>query len=63
MVRAAAKNHRDVTIVVDAGDYACLIEELDAHYNAIRHETRFDLAIKAFEHTAHYDGAIANYFC
>ena len=62
MVRAAAKNHRDVTIVVDAGDYACLIEELDAHDNAIRHETRFDLAIKAFEHTAHYDGAIANYF-
>ena len=62
MVRAAAKNHRDVTIVVDAGDYACLIEELDANNNAIRHETRFDLAIKAFEHTAHYDGAIANYF-
>jgi phosphoribosylaminoimidazolecarboxamide formyltransferase/IMP cyclohydrolase len=62
MVRAAAKNHRDVTIVVDTGDYACLIEELDAHDNAIRHETRFDLAIKAFEHTAHYDGAIANYF-
>ena len=62
MVRAAAKNHRDVTIVVDAGDYACLIEELDANNNAIRYETRFDLAIKAYEHTAHYDGAIANYF-
>ena len=62
MVRAAAKNHRDVTIVVDAGDYACLIEELDANNNAIRYDTRFDLAIKAYEHTAHYDGAIANYF-
>ncbi|MDG2443038.1 MAG: bifunctional phosphoribosylaminoimidazolecarboxamide formyltransferase/IMP cyclohydrolase, partial [Luminiphilus sp.] len=46
MVRAAAKNHRDVTIVVDAGDYGCLIEELDANNNAIRQETRFDLAIK-----------------
>jgi len=62
MVRAAAKNHRDVTIVVDAGDYPCLLEELDANGNAIGQNTRFDLAIKAFEHTARYDGAIANYF-
>lgn len=62
MVRAAAKNHRDVTIVVDAGDYPCLLEELDANNNAIGAATRFDLAIKAFEHTARYDGAIANYF-
>ena len=62
MVRAAAKNHRDVTIVVDAGDYLCLLEELDANNNAIGAATRFDLAIKAFEHTARYDGAIANYF-
>jgi phosphoribosylaminoimidazolecarboxamide formyltransferase/IMP cyclohydrolase len=62
MVRAAAKNHRDVTIVVDAGDYPCLLEEMDAQGNAISHKTRFDLAIKAYEHTAHYDGAIANYF-
>jgi phosphoribosylaminoimidazolecarboxamide formyltransferase/IMP cyclohydrolase len=62
MVRAAAKNHRDVTIVVDAGDYACLIEELDANDGHTRLSTRFDLAIKAYEHTAHYDGAIANYF-
>ncbi len=62
MVRAAAKNHRDVTIVVDAGDYPCLLEELDANDGHTRLETRFDLAIKAFEHTAAYDGAIANYF-
>ena len=62
MVRAAAKNHRDVTIVVDAGDYGCLIEELDANDGHTRYKTRFDLAIKAYEHTAHYDGAIANYF-
>lgn len=62
MVRAAAKNHRDVTIVVDAGDYPCLLEELDANDGNTRYETRFDLAIKAYEHTAAYDGAIANYF-
>jgi len=62
MVRAAAKNHRDVVIVVDAGDYGCLIEEMDANNLHTRYETRFDLAIKAYEHTAGYDGAIANYF-
>ena len=62
MVRAAAKNHRDVTIVVDAGDYACLIDEIDANDGQTRFSTRFNLAIKAYEHTANYDGAIANYF-
>ena len=62
MVRAAAKNHRDVTIVVDAGDYPCLLDEMDAQENCVSLKTRFDLAIKAYEHTAHYDGAIANYF-
>lgn len=62
MVRAAAKNHRDVTIVVDAGDYNCLLDELAANDGCTRLETRFDLAIKAYEHTAAYDGAIANYF-
>jgi phosphoribosylaminoimidazolecarboxamide formyltransferase/IMP cyclohydrolase len=62
MVRAAAKNHKDVAIVVDAGDYSCLIEEMDANNGHTRFTTRFDLAIKAYEHTAAYDGAIANYF-
>ena len=62
MVRAAAKNHKDVAIVVDAGDYGCLIEEMDANDGHTRFTTRFDLAIKAYEHTAAYDGAIANYF-
>ena len=62
MVRAAAKNHRDVTIVVNAGDYSRILNELAENDGATRHETRFDLAIKAYEHTAAYDGAIANYF-
>jgi phosphoribosylaminoimidazolecarboxamide formyltransferase/IMP cyclohydrolase len=62
MVRAAAKNHRDVTIVVNANDYDRVIAEMDANQNSLTFDTRFDLAIKAFEHTAQYDGMIANYF-
>lgn len=62
MVRAAAKNHRDVTIVVNAADYDRVIAEMDANDNSLTFDTRFDLAIKAFEHTAQYDGMIANYF-
>ncbi|MBB3048148.1 phosphoribosylaminoimidazolecarboxamide formyltransferase/IMP cyclohydrolase [Litorivivens lipolytica] len=62
MVRAAAKNHRDVTIVVNASDYQRVIDELDANDGSTRYNTRFDLAIKAYEHTAAYDSAIANYF-
>ena len=62
MVRAAAKNHAFVTIIVDAGDYGCVLEEMQANNGAIRHRTRFDLAIRAYEHTAAYDAAIANHF-
>ncbi|MDH2069850.1 bifunctional phosphoribosylaminoimidazolecarboxamide formyltransferase/IMP cyclohydrolase [Pantoea sp. GD03673] len=62
MVRSAAKNHKDVAIVVSSGDYDAIIAEMDAHENALTLETRFDLAIKAFEHTAAYDSMIANYF-
>ncbi|WP_417657677.1 bifunctional phosphoribosylaminoimidazolecarboxamide formyltransferase/IMP cyclohydrolase [Pseudidiomarina aestuarii] len=62
MVRAAAKNHRDVTIVVNASDYDRVLTEMDAHANSLTFETRFDLAIRAFEHTAQYDGMIAQYF-
>ncbi len=62
MVRAAAKNHRDVAIVVNSADYARVIAEMDAHAGSLTYATRFDLAIKAFEHTAAYDSAIANYF-
>lgn len=62
MVRSAAKNHKDVTIVVNARDYDRVINEMDANANSLSYATRFDLAIAAFEHTAAYDGMIANYF-
>ncbi|TNZ70541.1 bifunctional phosphoribosylaminoimidazolecarboxamide formyltransferase/IMP cyclohydrolase [Vibrio parahaemolyticus] len=62
MVRSAAKNHKDVTIVVNASDYDRVIAEMDANDKSLILETRFDLAIAAFEHTAAYDGMIANYF-
>ncbi|RJX65434.1 bifunctional phosphoribosylaminoimidazolecarboxamide formyltransferase/IMP cyclohydrolase [Vibrio sinensis] len=62
MVRSAAKNHKDVAIVVKAGDYNRVITEMDANEKSLTLETRFDLAIAAFEHTAAYDGMIANYF-
>ncbi|EGQ7905566.1 bifunctional phosphoribosylaminoimidazolecarboxamide formyltransferase/IMP cyclohydrolase [Vibrio sp. B513a] len=62
MVRSAAKNHKDVTIVVNAGDYGRVIAEMDENDKSLTLETRFDLAIAAFEHTAAYDGMIANYF-
>lgn len=60
MVRAAAKNHAHVGIVVNTGDYARVLAELDQH-QGLTHALRFDLAVKAFEHTAQYDGMIANY--
>jgi phosphoribosylaminoimidazolecarboxamide formyltransferase/IMP cyclohydrolase len=62
MVRSAAKNHKDVAIVVNAHDYDRVIAEMDANDKSLTLETRFDLAIAAFEHTASYDGMIANYF-
>ncbi|MAA95983.1 MAG: bifunctional phosphoribosylaminoimidazolecarboxamide formyltransferase/inosine monophosphate cyclohydrolase, partial [Rheinheimera sp.] len=62
MVRAAAKNHKDVTIVVNASDYDTVLADMEANNGATTHATRFSLAISAFEHTAQYDGMIANYF-
>lgn len=61
MVRSAAKNHNDVAIVVNSSDYATVIAEMKANQSGLSLATRFDLAVKAFEHTAAYDGAIANY--
>src|SRR5664279_476967 len=51
MVRSAAKNWRDVGIVVDPADYAALLSELEAHGGVLSAETRFALARKAFSHT------------
>ncbi len=59
MVRSAAKNHKDVAIVVDANDYSALLAEIND--GGLSYQTRFKLASKAFEHTAQYDGAIANH--
>jgi phosphoribosylaminoimidazolecarboxamide formyltransferase/IMP cyclohydrolase len=61
MLRAAAKNHADVTVVVDAGDYPRVIEEMKKNDGAVTAATRFSLATRVYEHTARYDGAIANY--
>ncbi len=62
MVRAAAKNHPYVNIIVKASDYETVLQEMRDNKGATSLATRFDLAIKAYEHTAAYDGAIANYF-
>ena len=62
MVRAAAKNHKDVAIVVNASDYARILDEMNQNNGSLVYKTRFDLAIAAYEHTAQYDGMIANYF-
>jgi len=61
LLRAAAKNHAAVTVVTDAVDYPLVLVEMEEHGGAVSDATRFDLAVKAFEHTARYDGAIANY--
>jgi len=61
LVRAAAKNHSGVAVVTDPADYAGLMHALQASGGALTLEQRFDLAVKAFSHTAAYDGAISNY--
>ena len=61
MLRSAAKNHADVTIVVDPSDYDMLISELDEH-GGTTPAFRRRLAAKAFSHTSQYDGTIAAYF-
>ena len=62
MVRSAAKNHKDVAIVVNASDYKTVIDEMQANQGQLNYTTRYQLMVKAFEHTAGYDGMIANHF-
>ena len=62
MVRSAAKNHKDVAIVVNASDYSAVIDEMQNQDGQLGYETRYNLMVKAFEHTAGYDGMIANHF-
>jgi phosphoribosylaminoimidazolecarboxamide formyltransferase/IMP cyclohydrolase len=61
MVRSSAKNYKHVAIVTDPADYAALVAEMAANNGSLGDATRFDLAKKAFTHTAQYDGHISNY--
>ncbi|WP_047249994.1 bifunctional phosphoribosylaminoimidazolecarboxamide formyltransferase/IMP cyclohydrolase [Chromobacterium subtsugae] len=61
MVRSAAKNWAHVAIVTDSADYPALAAEMKANDGRLAKATRFELAKKAFTHTAAYDGAISNY--
>ncbi len=60
LLRAAAKNHADVTVVVNSNDYDCILEELRTS-GGVSTATRKRLAADAFSHTARYDGLISNY--
>jgi phosphoribosylaminoimidazolecarboxamide formyltransferase / IMP cyclohydrolase len=62
MIRAAAKNHNDVAVVVDAGDYQGVLDELKANQGATTLHLRRRLAAKAYARTAAYDAAISNWF-
>src|SRR5271165_3215912 len=62
MIRAAAKNHADVAVIVEAADYAAVAAELAAHAGATTLALRKRLAAKAYGRTATYDAAIANWF-
>jgi len=61
MVRAAAKNHAHVGIVVEPADYERVLQALNSHDGHLPARLRFELAARAYAHTARYDGAIANY--
>ena len=61
MVRASAKNHDRVAIVVDPLDYCTIIDEMNAHDGSVTLATRKRLAAKAFTHTAQYDAMVASY--
>ena len=60
MLRSAAKNHKDVAVVCDPGDYEAVIEGLSSE-GGLSYETKYLLALKVFEHTAAYDAMIAEY--
>ena len=62
MIRAAAKNHDDVAVVVEAGDYQAVLDELAANNGATTLLLRRKLAAKAYARTAAYDAAISNWF-
>jgi len=61
MLRSAAKNNRDVTVLVDCTDYQAVLDEMTANDGAVSEKTNFRLAVKVYQHTAAYDGAISNW--
>ncbi len=61
MLRSAAKNNADVTVLVDHADYRKVLDEMAASGGAVSRETNFGLAVKVYQHTAAYDGAISNW--
>lgn len=61
MIRSSAKNYNGVAVVTDASDYKMIEDALKQNDGALNLECRFNLAKKAFEHTAKYDSAISNY--
>ncbi len=61
MLRAAAKNHQDVTVITDPDDYELVLRQIGSTGDT-SYQTRFYLARKVFEHTAAYDALIAQYF-
>ncbi len=61
MLRSAAKNNKFVTVLVDPSDYATVIAEMKQSSGEVSTETNFQLAVKVYQHTAAYDGAISNW--
>jgi len=61
MLRSAAKNNRFVTVVVNHTDYATVLDEMRQNEGAVSEQTNFKLAVKVYQHTAAYDGAISNW--
>lgn len=62
LLRAAAKNYKHVTVLVDPNDYAKIMDEMQHEQYTTKIETRFELAYKVLQHTAEYDALIAGYF-
>jgi phosphoribosylaminoimidazolecarboxamide formyltransferase / IMP cyclohydrolase len=61
MLRSAAKNNRDVTVICDPTDYNKVLDEMKNNDGSVSRETNFKLAVKVYQRTAAYDGAISNW--
>lgn len=61
MLRAAAKNFKDVTVIVDPADYSLVLSELKQGEAVVSYKTRLMLAQKVFHHTSRYDDAVSTY--